>query len=279
MIYRKVTGSVGTVVTRNEVITRWAMFFAAWSLILTYIVSNGSSQASAEVSNHWAGVEQDSTWWFKMPDAPELDVLKDLDLRLIDQLKSESEVISGTWQPAVKVITETRPEKVVSIDMPEFTGSPEPQLVVPSPAIYVDTPVKAVFAERKEKAISSPAPISSSGAKDAARMLISSRQYGAALNLLLENLPDITQDEEHYGLLAVVMLGNHQYQEAVDTYASLVQLKPKNPQWWAGYALSLEKLGHLKSVTLAYQALFQITARDSRLGMLARQKLTYYASA
>ena len=115
--------------------------------------------------------------------------------------------------------------------------------------------------------------------KLAARTLIGLKRYEAALLLLGENLPRIEADQEHFGLLAAVLLGNGDYGGAADVYASLIRLHPDNPQWWGGYALALEQLGHVESVAFAYQTLHQITAEDSTLGMLARQKLKRYDSA
>ncbi|MBV1907047.1 MAG: hypothetical protein KUG75_13310 [Pseudomonadales bacterium] len=320
MIFGNLDTPDKTVTENGSVIIRCAIIFAFWSLAMAYILSNSAATNGVEQSESVKVDNAGVTWRFALPEVPGTNVLANLEPEYFAQLKIDSQVMNGSWQPAEQTLktavvdserkiagsfdhVSTMPIKSTSEGKParETHSASEPNDIgigahasedargYPLAKSANGTGFKSLglSVQNGVTAQNSQTPAqrhdlvrqSQPGVKTAARLLISSQRYQAASTLLVENLPDIHSDSEHFALLAVAMLGEGEFLAAMEMYTSLLRLKPKNPQWWAGYALSLEKMGDLESVTLAYEALHQITYEGSQLRMLARQKLKQFRRA
>jgi len=106
-----------------------------------------------------------------------------------------------------------------------------------------------------------------------ARVAIGQNDPERAYNLLLEALPDIRDATAHYDLLAAVMLRTSRFAESAKVYRALLAVDQGNARWWAGYAVSQEKLGDRTELTAAYRALQAVAPPGTALANWAAQRL------
>ena len=94
-----------------------------------------------------------------------------------------------------------------------------------------------------------------------------------AYAILLESLPDVRIATQQHDLLAAVMVRTSRYAEAAAIYRALLTVDPANARWWAGYAVTQEKLGHRTELISAYRTLRSLAPPGSALSTWANERL------
>lgn len=74
----------------------------------------------------------------------------------------------------------------------------------------------------------------------------------SALQLLLQQHPDVNSDPNYYGFIAALYQRLGKYQAAAQIYAQLSQLQPTNATWWVGFGIALEGSGATNAAREAY---------------------------
>lgn len=99
--------------------------------------------------------------------------------------------------------------------------------------------------------------------KEYARYLLHNKQYGTAIALLRQSpVPSVAGDTEYHGLLAALLQESGQYDEAAGMYARLLQIRPENPIWWLGLAVSMDQSGNFEQARNAYQRALNLPKLD-----------------
>jgi hypothetical protein len=106
-----------------------------------------------------------------------------------------------------------------------------------------------------------------------ARVSIGQGDYERAYTTLLEGLPDIHVSTHQHDLLAAVMVRTSRYAEAAVVYRGLLALNSTNTRWWAGYAVTQEKLGRHSELVGAYRALRTLAQPGTTLAEWAEEQL------
>lgn len=106
-----------------------------------------------------------------------------------------------------------------------------------------------------------------------ARVAIGQGDYERAYTTLLEGLPDIRVSTDQYDLLAVAMVRTSRYAEAAAVYRGLLALNSTNTRWWAGYAVTQEKLGRHSELVGAYRTLRTLAQPGTPLAAWAEEQL------
>ena len=276
---------------------RVSIFFALWSLALVLL---HDVRVNAAPVYELQPNASDSRWWTPPAPAPEIAPMS-----MWNGLSEYSRVIDGTWHAADEV-TMARPgtHAASTRDMPDanLTASvvaadlvvkqdrsdPTPRAVVEPPAFKTASSIAAVEMQVTRHieagdfagAIDTIARTRAAAPEAAAqlrlleaRVAIGQDDPERAYNLLLEALPDIRSATAHYDLLAAVMLRTSRYAESAKVYRALLALDQGNARWWAGYAVSQEKLGDRPEITTAYRALQAVAAPGTALATWAAQRL------
>jgi MSHA biogenesis protein MshN len=96
-------------------------------------------------------------------------------------------------------------------------------------------------------------PSNNQMAELAAHVLVEKNQINQALAILKTAQPaTIEAAPDYYALMAGLYLKEKNYAQASIFYQSLTNLNPQNGTWWAGLAISLEKLGQTEAAMNAY---------------------------
>jgi Flp pilus assembly protein TadD len=106
-----------------------------------------------------------------------------------------------------------------------------------------------------------------------ARVAIGQGDYERAYTTLLEGLPDIQVSTHQHDLLAAVMVRTSRYAEAAAVYRGLLALNSTNTRWWAGYAVTQEKLGRHSELVGAYRTLRTLAQPGTPLAAWAEEQL------
>lgn len=106
-----------------------------------------------------------------------------------------------------------------------------------------------------------------------ARVAIGRSDYERAYTTLLEGLPDIHVSTHQHDLLAAVMVRTSRYAEAAAVYRGLLALNSTNTRWWAGYAVTQEKLGRHSELVGAYRTLRTLAQPGTPLAAWAEEQL------
>jgi hypothetical protein len=106
-----------------------------------------------------------------------------------------------------------------------------------------------------------------------ARVAIGQGDYERAYTTLLEGLPDIQVSTHQHDLLAAVMVRTSRYAEAAAVYRGLLALNSTNIRWWAGYAVTQEKLGRHSELVGAYRTLRTLAQPGTPLAAWAEEQL------
>ncbi|WP_371376625.1 tetratricopeptide repeat protein [Thalassotalea aquiviva] len=85
-----------------------------------------------------------------------------------------------------------------------------------------------------------------------ARILTKVQQPNQAFNLLLSSPHN--DNSEYLQALAHLAVETEHYVDAIYSYKKLLQLKPRQSQWWLGLAIALDKNGQLDEARMAYQS-------------------------
>jgi len=106
-----------------------------------------------------------------------------------------------------------------------------------------------------------------------ARVAIGQSDYERAYATLLQDLPDVHVSTHQHDLLAAVMVRTSRYAEAAAVYRGLLALNSTNTRWWAGYAVTQEKLGRHGELVGAYRTLRTLAQPGTPLAAWAEEQL------
>lgn len=86
-----------------------------------------------------------------------------------------------------------------------------------------------------------------------AYMLMQHGDDKQALEVLLENPPEITQNPDYYALIAHIYQQQNQFLLAAKLYNRLVQIRPERSMWWVGLGIALDAADKKNAAKEAYQ--------------------------
>jgi hypothetical protein len=269
---------------------RLSVFFALWTLAL---VALNDVRVNAAPVYDVRAAHSGPGWWIAPADAPKV-----VTERMWDGLAQRSDVISGRWNVASAAPVAKHPKRHV--------------VTAPTIASERAEAPKAVPVRAPETLAADEAAVKRASAVSAARAhiarQISARDFGGALEsleqarqddagaanqlrlleahvaigrgdlerayaILLESLPDVRVATQQHDLLAAVMVRTSRYAEAAAIYRALLTLDPANARWWAGYAVTQEKLGHRTELISAYRTLRSLAPPGSALSTWANERL------
>lgn len=269
---------------------RLSVFFALWTLAL---VALNDVRVNAAPVYDVRAAHSGPGWWIAPADAPKV-----VTERMWDGLAQRSDVISGRWNVASAAPVAKHPKRHV--------------VTAPTIASERAEAPKAVPARSPETLAADEAAVKRASAVSAARAhiarQISARDFGGALEsleqarqddagaanqlrlleahvaigrgdlerayaILLESLPDVRVATQQHDLLAAVMVRTSRYAEAAAIYRALLSVDPANARWWAGYAVTQEKLGHRTELISAYRTLRSLAPPGSALSTWANERL------
>jgi tetratricopeptide (TPR) repeat protein len=269
---------------------RLSVFFALWTLAL---VALNDVRVNAAPVYDVRAAHSGPGWWIAPAEAPKV-----VTERMWDGLAQRSDVISGRWNVASAAPVAKHPKRSV--------------VTAPTIASERAEAPKAVPARSPETLAADEAAVKRASAVSAARAhiarQISARDFGGALEsleqarkddagaanqlrlleahvaigrgdlerayaILLESLPDVRVATQQHDLLAAVMVRTSRYAEAAAIYRALLSVDPANARWWAGYAVTQEKLGHRTELISAYRTLRSLAPPGSALSTWANERL------
>lgn len=222
---------------------------------------------------------------------PSLDDDSAFRLALELQLR-ESTVVAGEWHP--QVAAPATPATYEALEEPE-TEEVSQLLDVPviQPQIHLQAPrmIKSPVVQAKPEAARAAEPAqtlpstqnqhgamkqvsTSRGARLAkrdARRALAAGEALTAYRSLMASLSDGARDSGYLGLLGVAALASGQTAEAHMVYERLLVMEPDNEQWWAGLAVSSERLG--MEAASVYQEALARSEGDSKVQQLVRTRL------
>src|SRR5690606_19701510 len=85
-----------------------------------------------------------------------------------------------------------------------------------------------------------------------ARLLHGQGQAQAALGLLRQNPPALSEQPDYHAFLAALQSEQGQFAEAAAIYAGLVGVRPRRADWWAGLGIALDGEGQPDGARRAY---------------------------
>ena len=234
-------------------------------------------------------------WWIAPADAPAL-----VPERMWDGLAERSDVISGRWSianaaPAAKhakrsrVATpapivaneQTEPPKVTS-HLPQIDPAAEEEAVKRSSAVsaarvHIAQQISARDFVGALESLERARQDEAGGANQLrlleAHVAIGRGDLEHAYSILLEALPDVRVTTHQHDLLAAVMVRTSRYAEAAAIYRALLAVDPANARWWAGYAVTQERLDHRTELISAYRTLRSLAPPGSALSAWANARL------
>jgi len=219
---------------------------------------------------------------------PSLDDDSAFQLALERQLRG-STVVAGEWQPqvtapAVHEAPEAPESKRISLSIAVPVIQPQIHLQAPRMIKTSVVRAKVEIVPAVETAHSLPSteshhatikPVSISRratlAKRDARRALAAGENLIAYRGLMADLPDGARDSGYLGLLALAALASGRPAEAHIVYERLLVMEPDNEQWWAGLAVSSERLG--LEATSVYQEALARGDGDSKVQQLVRTRL------
>jgi hypothetical protein len=269
---------------------RLSVFFALWTLALVALNDVRVNAAPVYDAPH-----SGTGWWIAPAEVPAV-----VTERMWDALAQRSDVISGRWNVASATPVAKKPKRH-HVEAPVPTVAND-RIEAPQ-AVPVHSP-KVVAAD--EAAVKRSSGISTVRAHIAQQ--ISARDFGGALeslelarqddsgaanqlrlleahvaigrgdleraySILLEALPDVRISTQQHDLLAAVMVRTSRYAEAAAVYRALLTVDPANARWWAGYAVTQEKLDHRAELISAYRTLRSLAPPGSALATWANERL------
>ena len=270
--------------------TRLSIFFALWTLALVLL---NDARVNAAPIYEASSTPSGLAWWMAPAPAPALGADS-----MWNALSEHSEVISGRWHGAGDVPVVKKP--IASNRNPEPTNeaTKAPKRIVVT--AVEDRPVVADVAIRKSSSLSvvevqiarQIAARDFTGALDAlerahrdnpgsasrlrlleAHIAVGRGDPERAYSILLESLPDVRVAPQQHDLLAAVMLRTSRYAEAAAIYRALLTVDPANARWWAGYAVTQEKLDHRTELMPAYRTVRSLAPPGSALATWASARL------
>ena len=85
-----------------------------------------------------------------------------------------------------------------------------------------------------------------------AQILTTQNKLDAALKILLQHQPQISQEPDYYGFIASLYQRTGQYMLAAKLYDQLAKLQPHNATWWIGLGAALESSEENNAAAEAY---------------------------
>ncbi len=252
---------------------RVSVFFALWTGAL-FVLQELRVEAAPVFETNSAMA---APWWTSPLPPPVVETRA-----FWSEIDRHSEVMNGTWQqgesesskpPATKV--EKTPHVAVAaeehVSVVESVAATKDVVVIATrPSITVtsaeEKPV-SVRVERQEREDPGRA------AKREARAAIARGDDEGAYRVLTEAGRHAGTDQEHYDLLAAVMVRTARFEEAADVYAALIAGDASNPRLWAGYAMALESIGRTEPSQIAYRNVLRTASSGTPLHELATSRL------
>jgi hypothetical protein len=270
---------------------RLSVFFALWTLALVALNDVRVNAAPVYDAPH-----SGPGWWVAPAEAPKV-----VTERMWDGLAERSDVISGRWNVASAAPIAKHPNHHDVTAVAKAAANEQAEAPKATP---VRTPTTVAAVDNAE--------VKRSSAVSAARVhiaqQISARDFGGALQsleqarqddtgaanqlrlleahvaigrgdlehayaILLEALPDVRISTQQHDLLAAVMVRTSRYAEAAAIYRALLTVDPANARWWAGYAVTQEKLDHRAELISAYRTLRSVAPPGSALATWANERL------
>lgn len=107
-----------------------------------------------------------------------------------------------------------------------------------------------------------------------ARWWMEHNQLEPALDLLSTSTPPINDNVEYYALVASLQQRTQRYDNAIQTYANLVEANPGKGDWWAGMAIGLDQIGLYQGAVDAYRKALAMPDLPEPLQNLALKRLS-----
>lgn len=272
---------------------RLSVFFALWTLAL---VALNDVRVNAAPVYDSAAAHAGPGWWIAPTDVPKVATE-----RMWDGLAERSDVISGRWSVASTTTPAMHSKRHHAVAPAPTIANDQVEAPKAAPASSPKT-----FAAAAAAAVKRSSAVSSSRAHIAQQ--ISERDFGGALesleqarqndagaanqlrlleahvaigrgdlehaySILLEALPDVRVATQQHDLLAAVMVRTSRYAQAAAIYRALLSVDPANARWWAGYAVTQEKLDHRTELISAYRTLRSLAPPGSALSTWANERL------
>lgn len=98
-----------------------------------------------------------------------------------------------------------------------------------------------------------------------ARLLIIQQQLSAALKLLKDNAPAVSDDPEYFSIMAALQEQMGHPEIAAQLYQGLIDVNANQGEWWAGLGIALEKINQINDAVNAYQRALSIGNLNSNL--------------
>jgi MSHA biogenesis protein MshN len=273
---------------RHAGAARLSVFFAMWTLALLLLHDVRVNAAPVYDAPTSAG----PGWWVTPAPAPSIDSAS-----VWEGLAQRSDVISGRWNVASNAVPAKVEVRSAAAAHDDSRPAPvaKPRVAATTSAATVATvPMKrasTINAAQSEIA----QRIASGDIAGAQEVLVRARQESPAATgtlrlleahiaigagdserayaLLLEDLPDVRTSTQQHDLLAAVMLRTSRYSEAAAVYRALLTVDPRNARWWAGYAVTQDRLEHRTEVISAYRTVQSLAAPGTALAAWAMQRL------
>jgi hypothetical protein len=235
-------------------------------------------------------------WWIAPAAAPAV-----VNERMWDGIAERSDVISGRWSVATATPSAKHPkhQRVVAPVSPVADERTEPRDAAPAPTPKIDVAAEEAAVKRSSAVSAARTHIAQqisardfggaleslerarqddAGAANQLRLLeahvaIGRGDFEHAYAILLEALPDVRVATQQHDLLAAVMVRTSRFADAAVIYRALLTVDPANARWWAGYAVTQEKLGHRTELISAYRTLRSLAPPGSALSTWANERL------
>ena len=277
-------GSVNSLVAlpdRHGGAARLSVFFALWTLALLVVHDVRVNAATI----YEPATTADMTWLAAPAPAPTVNTAT-----MWDAMAQRSDVMNGRWnggvrQPAkaIQAVARTTTGRAASVASYKPAPTREATPVVKNISEVTDVEVRVArriavrdlggaIAMIDEARAENPKAVSRLRVLDA-HVAIGQGDYERAYALLLEGLPDIHVSTQQHDLLAAAMVLTSRYAEAAAVYRALLTLDSTNTRWWAGYAVTQEKLGRTSELAGAYRTLRTLAPPGTPLAEWAEQRL------
>lgn len=268
---------------RNTGAARLSVFFALWTLALVMV---HDVRVNAAPIYDVSGAAQ--AWRLAPAPPPQIDSTS-----MWNAISQHSDVMSGRWSPALETDRQS-------------PGRVTPLAVASDPAEARVKDVRPTRTAAGQIAMKSASDVAAAEALVAQRIAV--RDFAGAIEvvdrvraenpnasnqlrlldahlaigqgdterayaILLESLPDIRMSPRQHDLLAAVMVRTSRYAEAAAVYRALLTFDPANARWWAGYAVTQQKLGNDTEMVAAFRALRTLAPPGTPLAAWAGERL------
>lgn len=117
-------------------------------------------------------------------------------------------------------------------------------------------------------------PGNSSIRRKYARLLFDEGRYAEAIELLQKQpIPKLSGDPAYHALLGALLREAERFREAAEVYGRLLQLRPDEPLWWLGLAVSMDQIGETDQARLAYRRALALPGLTPQLQSYIQDRL------